>query len=119
MSPIPVEQLRFRGRHGKRPRPGTQADRILAFLREQPDQAWRAIEVARKLRWDVNSVGSVLRRLRVRGLIDELEEHWFALDDAEVAKRQAMLWTNRLADEKLGPERAEDWPLLPPRRRRR
>lgn len=120
MSPIPLRELRARAAR-KGPRPGTLADRLLAVLRKDEAQAWRAVELARKCKADVHTVGTTLRRLRARGLVDQLDEHWFAIDDAEVAKFQAMLITTRLADERLGPERLEDWPAvdLPPRRSRR
>lgn len=108
MSPIPLRELRERAKK-KGPRPRTLADRLLAILQQDEEQAWRAVELARKCKADVHTVGSTLRRLRARGLIDQLDEHWFALDDAEVAKFQALLITTRLADERLGPERLEDW----------
>lgn len=114
MSPVPVKDLKARA--ARRPRPKTHGDRILDFLQKKPDLGWRAVEIARKLELDPYTVGSVLRRLRTHGYVDQIDEHWFALDDHEVAQIQGMRMTMRLADEKLGPEDPADWPLLPPRK---
>jgi len=110
VSPIPVKELRQRGQAKGLPRPGTHPDLLLAFLRKNLKDAWRASELSKELGLDAYTIGSVLRRLQQRDLIDKLDEHWFALDDREVAKRQAARATNRLANEKWGPERAADWP---------
>lgn len=91
------------------PRPGTATERVLAFLRAHPEEGWRASEVAHALHMSPPSVGTLLRRLRARGLVDQLKEHWFALDDQEVARRQAALVGNRGANEKWGPENPDDW----------
>lgn len=116
---MPLGELKRRA-GSRHPRPRTLGDRLLEALQADRGQAWRAAELARKLRADLHSVGSALRRLRKNGHIDQLQQHWFALDDREVAQRQASLWTNRRANEKWGPERAEEWPAvdLPPREKR-
>jgi DNA-binding transcriptional ArsR family regulator len=108
MCPVPLKELRARPR-AKEPRPGTVATKILDFLRKHSEEGWRASELARELEMDPPSVGTILRRLRARGLVDQLKEHWFALEDQEVARRQAALVTNRLANEKWGPEEPDDW----------
>jgi hypothetical protein len=61
---------------------------------------------------DLHTLGSVLRRLRARALIDQIDAHWFALDDADIAKLHGMRLTTRLANEKWGPEDPADWPLI-------
>lgn len=110
MSPIPLRELKARAGKAKGPREGTLGDRVLAKLRKGHDQAWRASELARALKADVHTVGSALRRLRQRGLVDKLDEHWFALDDRAIAQHQAMVLTTRLANDKWGPEDPRDWP---------
>lgn len=113
MSPMPVEKLRGRVTGARLPRPGTNPERVLDFLRADEGQGWRAVELSATLEMDPNTIGSVLRRLRSRGLVDMIDEHWFALADDEIAKRHAMLITTRLANEKLGPEDPDDWPTIP------
>lgn len=94
------------------PRPGSNPDRVLAFLHKHIDEAWRASELSANLDIEIHTLGSALRRLRLRGLIDVKDEHWYALEDDEMAKRQAYLLTTKLANEKWGPERREDWPII-------
>lgn len=108
MSPVPVKDLDRLAKAGH-PRPDSLPAKVLRALQADQEQAWRASELARKCRADIHAVGSALRRLRARGLVDRKHQHWFALDDAEVAEFQAMLITTRLANERLGPERLEDW----------
>jgi hypothetical protein len=116
MSPMPLRDLRARAAKGPgQPREGTLAERLLRLLQEDREQAWRAVELARRTRADIHTVGTTLRRLRTRGLIDLLDEHWFALDDQEVAQRQAFAHANRAADERLGKEHFADW--MHPQRR--
>ena len=113
MSPVSVKELRARRANEGLPRPGTNPERVLGFLRGHRDQGWRAVELSANLGIEPNTLGSVCRRLRQKGLIDMIDEHWFALEDREVAKRQAMRFGTRLANEKLGPEDARDWPTVP------
>lgn len=112
MAPLPLEDLKARQKSGRLPRPGTQTEAVLAFLRTHEKEGWRAAELSDELGMDPQTLGSLLRRLRARGLVDQIEEHWFALDDREVARRQAILLTTRLANEKWGPENPAEWASL-------
>jgi hypothetical protein len=113
MSPISVDELHRRNGKVRLPRPGTNPDRVLDFLRDHIDEAWRGSELSANLDIEIHTLGSVLRRLRARGLIDVKDEHWYALEDDEIAKLQGGILTTRLANEKLGPEDLDDWPSIP------
>ncbi|HWG92280.1 MAG TPA: helix-turn-helix domain-containing protein [Candidatus Thermoplasmatota archaeon] len=110
MSPIPLEDLK-RGRFPAA-RPGSNPERVLAFLREHPTEAWRAVEIAAALDIEQHTLGAVLRRLAARGYVGKKEEYWFALDEEETATLQMALAVNRYANEKLGPEDPADWPSI-------
>lgn len=68
------------------------------------------MEIARELQVEQNTLGAALTRLRRRGLVDEIDGHWFALKDREAAKRQAAIFGNRAANAKWGREDPSDWP---------
>lgn len=75
---------------GDEPGPGTNAARILAFLRANPDTAFTRSEVADATDVPVNSVGPTLVRLRERGRVDHRGQYWRVSDherglDAAVA----------------------------------
>lgn len=72
------------------PTPGTNAARILAFLRATPDTAFTRSEIADATDVSVNSVGPTLVRLRERGRVDHRGQYWRVSDherglDAAVA----------------------------------
>lgn len=110
MSPMSLRNLRERQLEVRHPRPGTHLERALKFLRAHPKDGWRAVELSKRLDIDEHTLGAALRRLRQRGLVDKIDEHWFALPDNEVAKIVAMRMTTRLANEKWGTEDPADWP---------
>lgn len=107
---MPLRDLRKRPSEVRHPRPGSHLESALEFLRAHPKDGWRAVELSKRLDIDEHTLGAALRRLRQRGLVDKIDEHWFALPDNEVAKIVAMRLTTRLANEKLGPEDPADWP---------
>lgn len=65
-------------------RPGTNADRILQFLRDHHDQAFRPQEIADRLDIPEGSLGPTPGRLREQGRVDHREPYW-ALSDHERA----------------------------------
>lgn len=106
--PVGLDQLR--GNAGLRE--GGDPHRVLELLRSTPDEAWRPVEISDELGIDQRTLSPTLTRLARRGLIASEKGHWYALDDAEVAKRQAMLLGNRMANERLGKEDPNDWPRI-------
>lgn len=87
-------------------------DLVLRFLREHAKEAWRAVEIAEALSVAQTSLSPALTRLRRKGLIENKDGYWYALQDDEVAKRVGMMVTTRLANEKWGAERPDDWPTV-------
>lgn len=58
------------------PTPGTNAARILAFLRSHPDKAFTQSEIADATDVKTGSVGPTLVRLRERGRVDHRGTYW-------------------------------------------
>lgn len=65
------------------PSPGTNADRILSFLREHPDKAFTQSEIAAQTEVKSGSVGPTLVRLRERGRVDHRGTYWRVSDHDE------------------------------------
>lgn len=107
--PTPLRELRARP-------DSLRADslplQVLDLLRSTPEMAWRPVEISEKLGVDQRTLSPTLTRLARRGLIDREKGHWYALDDSEVAKRQAALLTTRAANARHGREDRKDWPRM-------
>lgn len=58
----------------------TNADRILSFLREHPEQAFTQSEIAANTEVTSGSVGPTLVRLRERGRVDHRGNYWRVSD---------------------------------------
>ena len=58
------------------PAAGTNADRILSFLRDHPETAYTQSEIAANTGVKSGSVGPTLVRLRERGRVDHREPYW-------------------------------------------
>lgn len=61
---------------GAGPAPGTNADRILSFLRSNPGKAFTQSEIAAETGVKPGSVGPTLVRLRERGRVDHRGTYW-------------------------------------------
>lgn len=59
-----------------RPAPGTNGDRILAFLEDNPETAFTQGEIAEATDVTRGSVGPTLVRLRERGRVDHRGTYW-------------------------------------------
>lgn len=80
---MPISDDRFEAMpadEGEQPRPGTNADRILSFLRSHPDQAFTQSEIAEATAVTAGSVGPTLVRLRERGRVDHRGTYWRVSD---------------------------------------
>lgn len=62
------------------PAPGTNADRILRFLRSHPDMAFTRGEIVEETKIPQGSVGPTLVRLRERGRVDHRGRYWRVSD---------------------------------------
>jgi len=65
---------------GDGPSPGTNAARILTFLRNHPDKAFTQSDIAAETDVKRESVGSTLVRLRERGRVDLRGNYWRVSD---------------------------------------
>lgn len=87
----------------------SNAERVLRFLAENRDQAFRAREIAEATGVDSNSIHPVLTRLRERELVRHKQPYW-AIGDLDRVHRAHMFHsTNEFLNEKYGPEDADEW----------
>lgn len=87
----------------------TNAERVIQFLAQHPDKAYKAIEIAEATDVNENSIHPVLNRLEERELVRHREPYW-AIGDLE-AVRDATLVSSTAGylDEILGLESREEW----------
>jgi len=81
---VPISADRFEelgdDRDGDGPTPGTNASKILTFLRNHPDTAFTQSEIAAETAVKPGSVGPTLVRLRERGRVDHRGHYWRVSD---------------------------------------
>lgn len=81
---MPISNDRFEemgnGGDGDDLTPGTNAAKILEFLRQHPDKAFTQSEIAEKTGVKTGSVGPTLVRLRDRGRVDHRGNYWRVSD---------------------------------------
>lgn len=87
----------------------TNAERVVRFLAENRDQAFKAAEIAEKTEINENSIHPVLKRLRSRGLVRHKEPYWAIGDLERVRDAFVFQSTTQFLDETLGPEDREEW----------
>ena len=61
----------------------TNAERVLAFLAEHDEEAWRPSAIADETGLDLDSVGPTLSRLEERGLVRHKSPYWAITDDSD------------------------------------
>jgi len=74
--PISKDQFEEMSEGGDEPAPGTNAAKILDFLRDHPDEAFTQSEIADATEVKAGSVGPTLVRLRERGRVDHRGTYW-------------------------------------------
>lgn len=83
-------------------------ERIVVFLDEHDDRAWKAATIADQLGLDSDAVNAILSRLKARGLVRHKRPYWAITDDEE--RLQAAYRLHRqydAADEEYGAEQLE------------
>jgi hypothetical protein len=110
---MPISKDRFEeiGDGDDGPTPGTNAAKLLEFLRSSPDKAFTQSELADATTVKMGSIGPTLVRLRERGRVEHRGNYWAVSDheeavDAATGHAAAALAT-RETDEET-PEMA-DW----------
>lgn len=107
---MPVDIERFeKGEPSELSEP-TNAERVIAFLAEHDDRAWRQSEIADRTGVKRGSIGTVLRRLHDRGLVRHKGEYWAITDDRErLANAERLHRVTQRLDERYGSESDEAW----------
>jgi hypothetical protein len=87
----------------------TNAERVLAFLSANEEQAFTPKEI--RIETDVprGSVGVVLSRLEDRGLVRHRGEYWAIAEDADVDVALTSARTAQAAAERFGGEDPAEW----------
>jgi predicted ArsR family transcriptional regulator len=83
-------------------------ERIVLFLDEHDDRAWKAATIAERLGLETDSVSAILSRLKERGLVRHKRPYWAITDDDERLQSAYRLHRHHeAADEQYGEERLE------------
>jgi len=91
------------------PKPGTNAETILAFLAAHADQAFTQSEIADATDVATGSVGPTLIRLRERGRVEHRGTYWRCSDHVESVE-QAVSHGNAIAESREDePFDYDDW----------
>ncbi|WP_430506485.1 MarR family transcriptional regulator [Haloparvum sp. PAK95] len=84
-------------------------ERIVVFLDEHDDRAWKAATIAERLGLETDAVSAILSRLKERGLVRHKRPYWAITDDKERLQSAYRLHRHHeTADEQYGEERLED-----------
>ncbi len=84
-------------------------ERIVLFLDENDDRAWKAAVIAEHLELNTDAVSSILSRLKERGLVRHKRPYWAITDDEERLQSAYRLHQHHeMADEQYGEERLEE-----------
>lgn len=103
--PISIDEFESRDPEKRR----TNAERVVHFLAENRDKAYKAIEIAEATGVDENSIHPVLNRLEERGLVRHREPYWAIGDFEEVQDAMMFSSTATFLDATLGAESREEW----------
>jgi len=84
-------------------------ERIVLFLDEHGDRAWKAATIAERLGLETDAVSAILSRLKERGLVRHKRPYWAITDDDERLQSAYRLHRqHEAADEQYGEERLEE-----------
>jgi len=84
-------------------------ERIVLFLDEHDDRAWKAVTIAERLGLETDAVSAILSRLKERGLVRHKRPYWAITDDEERLQSAYRLHQHyEKADEQYGEERLEE-----------
>jgi Mn-dependent DtxR family transcriptional regulator len=84
-------------------------ERIVLFLDEHDDRAWKAASIAERLGLETDAVSAILSRLKKRGLVRHKRPYWAITDDKERLEAAYRLHRHHeTADEHYAEERLEE-----------
>ena len=88
----------------------TDTERIVAFLAENDEKAWKAKAIAERAGVNPDSVSTLLARLRERGLVRHKEPYWAITDDEQrLSNATSLHRDHERLDERFGEENVEEW----------
>jgi len=84
-------------------------ERIVLFLDENDDRAWKAATIADRLGLETDTVSAILSRLKERGLVRHKRPYWAITDDEERLQSAYRLHRHHeTAGDQYGEERLEN-----------
>lgn len=87
----------------------SDTERIVLFLEEHDDRAWKAATIADRLGLETDAVSAILSRLKERGLVRHKRPYWAITDDEERLRAAYRLHQHHeTANEVYGEERLEE-----------
>jgi len=87
----------------------TNAERVVRFLYRNDDKAFTPSEISEGTGVKRTSIGTVLRRLRERGLVEHKGDYW-AIGDEQAVRDAFRFHRNMDAlNERVGAEDLEEW----------
>jgi len=96
--PIDVEQFDAIDEPGGVIERGTNAHKVLTFLLEHDELAFKQGEIAEETGVNTGSISVVLARLEERGLVRHRGQYWTVADDDRVGQYVAMRHSMSVAD---------------------
>jgi predicted ArsR family transcriptional regulator len=86
----------------------TDTERIVLFLDNHDDRAWKAATIAERLGLATDAVSAILSRLKERGVVRHKRPYWAITDDEERLRSAYRRHRHHeAADEQYGEERLE------------
>jgi len=83
-------------------------ERIVLFLDENDDRAWKAATIAERLGLETDAVSAILSRLKEREVVRHKRPYWAITDDTERLQSAYRLHRQHVtADDQYGEERLE------------
>lgn len=88
----------------------TNPERVLRFLADNADRAFKPSEIAERTGVNGNSIGNVLARLEDRALVRHKGPYWAITDDDQrLQSFSDYVRTTSSLTERLGEEDADEW----------
>lgn len=107
--PIDIERFRSAPEEELSAGGSTNAERVLAFLSANADQAFTPSEIRAATDVSRGSIGVVLSRLEDRELVEHRGEYWAIGDTEAAATTLSASATARAATERFGGEDPDEW----------
>lgn len=105
---MPIDIERFE-RDGEFEAPTTNGERIVGFLAENADKAFRRDEIANETGLDPDTVSAVLSRLKQRELVRHKAPYWAVGEPKRVRNAMDLARDIDAFDERFGSERMDEW----------